>query len=302
MMQNSDSGLHSKTLMKLAKLQEDGGGSNLIFVDEQAQVKLENVAVKLSLFIRLGLRDSIIKGTSLEQSIFEGCYFRRAKLTNVSFVGSSFNNCNFEGAEIRSCDFKYARFHRCLMPADEIISNMPTEPNLRRELARELRANAISVGRTDDADKFLLQEINADIGYHKEIVKSETTYFREKHGSLLDRFGSLVRLIRLWIGTKVWGNGTKLGNLIRTVILTLAISTILNLVLDAQYIQANEVSPERLSWVDAIYVSVSSMVSISNLGYVPISAWARILSLLNSVMGLVFLGLFVATVYRRISR
>ncbi len=39
MMQNSDSGLHSKTLMKLAKLQEDGGGNNLIFVDEQAQVE-----------------------------------------------------------------------------------------------------------------------------------------------------------------------------------------------------------------------------------------------------------------------
>ena len=165
-------------------------GRLLLFSDQQIdRFKLSGVTIPVSSFIRLGMKDAEFKDCSFTQSNFEDSYFRKAAFKNVRFTGSIFRFCNFDKASFQGCDFRYCNFYQCKLPKNEIISCLPTEPNLRRDLARNLRANLEMIGERKSADTFLDIEIQAHEEELKAIFLSKTQYYKT-HYNWLGQLGA----------------------------------------------------------------------------------------------------------------
>ena len=153
-------------------------GKLLLFSDEQQDnFEKSQSTIAVSSFIRLGMKQAVFKDCSFTQSNFEDSYFRKATFNNVRFTGSTFRFCNFDKASFQACDFRYSNFFHCKLPKDEIISCLPPEPNLCRDLARNLRANYEMIGDKKSADTFLDIEIQAYEDELRAIFLSKTEYY-----------------------------------------------------------------------------------------------------------------------------
>jgi hypothetical protein len=107
-----------------------------------------------------------------------------------------------------------------------MIENFPTEPNLRRNLALELRLNAVSLGRKDEADLYLAQEIRADRGYNWNKVLRKSSYYRD-HYQWMDQIGAAASLLLWWINDLSWGHGLDMLKLLRSLIVLISAFTFL---------------------------------------------------------------------------
>jgi uncharacterized protein YjbI with pentapeptide repeats len=73
-------------------------------------------------------------GCNFSAAIIERGYFFHAKFRNCTFIGVRFIDCNFRQATFEQCKFDYADFNRCVLPAPQILANLPSFANVRWEL------------------------------------------------------------------------------------------------------------------------------------------------------------------------
>ncbi|WP_206360226.1 pentapeptide repeat-containing protein, partial [Pseudomonas viridiflava] len=92
---------------------------------------------------------------------FNRCYFRGVIFTSCDFTSSRFIDCNFKGAKFIHCKFNYATFRRTIVESGEIIANLPYEPNVRRDLLRNLRVDARELGSVEEESLYIQHEIEA---------------------------------------------------------------------------------------------------------------------------------------------
>lgn len=145
---------------ELDKLPENG--SQLLFRDTvQDNLSITGVVLRTCRFVRIGAREANFTSCSLTQCQFEDSYLRKAEFRDVDFTGSTFRNCNLEKATFKSCNLRYCTFQATHLDRDEIIGCLPVEPNLRRDLTRNLRRNFNDLGDKGAADVFLDLEIDA---------------------------------------------------------------------------------------------------------------------------------------------
>ena len=112
-------------------------------------------------FANISFLKTIIQKGAFEDCVFIGCYFRRAEIRDSSFVGCRFIDCHFGHVAIKSSQFKYSSFRGCQIAFAELEHNLPPEPNLREELARNLSLESSRLGRSADARQYRITEIQA---------------------------------------------------------------------------------------------------------------------------------------------
>ena len=277
-------------------------GNRLLFSDQlQDKLGISDVTISASSFIRLGMKEAVFSNCSLTQSNFEDSYFRKAKFKNVRFTGSSFRFCNFDKASFETCDFRYCDFYRCKLPENEIIACLPPEPNLKRNLARNLRANFESIGDKKTADIFLDIEIQANEDLSKSIFLSKTEYYKN-HYNLLDQTREGLKFIGSKLSGMVWGYGHRVGCLFLSYTLITSLCSLITYFGKIDFIVGNQNMPRALTFWESIYMGFGETIGASGLSFTPINTFGKLILLSESFLGTLFLALLAATLYRRIAR
>lgn len=89
-------------------------------------------------FANVSFKSVVLQSNAFLNCVFIGCYFRRAELVHSSFVGCRFIDCNFSHVAIKGSRFPYSAFQGCQLPFEELVHSLPSEPNIREALARNL--------------------------------------------------------------------------------------------------------------------------------------------------------------------
>lgn len=161
-------------------------------------------------------------------SIFERGYFHKAVFENCNFVGCRFYDCNFREVRFNSCDFRYTTFHGTLLPAQEIIPNLPPQPNLRRDVLQQLKVNAMQVGDIEGARNFTDQEIRATYDHLIRAIRGSEHYYREKYPATWDKIAISIKLISHGMSGFFWGHGERPWRLVMSLFTLLFVCCLLN--------------------------------------------------------------------------
>jgi hypothetical protein len=170
----------------------------------------------------VGAKKGVFEGCNFSYCVLDRGYFHGATFTNCKFVGTRFVNCNFRSAKFVRCDFSYSSFDHTYLARGEVEKNLPYQPNIRRDLLRALRANAVTMGDQETNSSLISLELLASTQHHWEVAKRASSYY-EKY-SALERISSLFSYLGLRLENLIWGFGLSPSRLLFWVILAIALS------------------------------------------------------------------------------
>lgn len=176
----------------------------------------------------LNAADSEFVSCDFSYAIFERGYFHAAKFESCKFTGSRFYDCNFRASTFYLCDLRYATFHRTIVEAKELLATLPQEPNLRRDILQNLRANAVEIGDFRSQQLYVLEEVKAKADHLSRAMRSSESYYKRKYGTISARVKATLELTGLWLSGFVWGHGERAWRILFSGALWLVILSILN--------------------------------------------------------------------------
>jgi pentapeptide repeat protein/ion channel len=256
--------------------------------------------VRLSGFTRCGFKGATFKDCILTHNRFQGCYFRKTKFEETKLDGCVFNDCSFDDAVFTSCSLSNAEFINCAITYNQIAAALSELPhNVRWKLARNLRLNSEMRGQVADARKFLIVELES----------SETHNFRKAFYWRDPFYGKKYRARDRVIGAWEWG-ASKVSRYLwgygELPFRVVVIAAIVAAIFAAAYSRMGTTSFVNLSqplpWYEFFMMSVAFLTGNDYGNVLPQTGAARDISIVERVLGVLFFGVFVATVYRRISR
>ena len=162
-------------------------------------------------------------------SYFERGYFRDAKFTKCRFTGVRFSDCNFKNSEFYNCDFKFSNFKRCLIDVQAVLPSLPSEPNIRREGLKNLRANAAEIGDYASQGLLILQEIDTTKRHYSHALHGYDSYYQEKYPTIFSKLWAGAKLTWLQVGGAIWGHGEKPLRLLISCLLILFVLALINI-------------------------------------------------------------------------
>ncbi len=223
--------------------------------------------------------------------------FSTAAISSCSFNACRFINCTFSHVSINGTTLTYARFIDCAIDYEIITHNLPNEPNLREELCRNLKVEFAKLGNLAEARLFRLEEIRAKEANLRNAILWKTDWYK-RHYYGIRRVRAGVELVWSSVNRYLWGYGERLYVLVsQAVLFSLIILPFLF------WLVKSGLRSAELHWGDYIYLSLQTMLSVDLcLRVTPMSLGAEVVTVLGSLLGLVFAGLFVAYLLRWILR
>lgn len=272
------------------------GKDNVIVAERYDEQRIESPKYRHSTFANLGFKKSVFDGGEFLNCVFIGCYFRRAELTGCKFTGCRFVDCNFNHIYLKSCDFRHSNFYRCQIAYAEMEHCLPSEPNLREELTRNLSVESSRLGLSREARQYRIAEIGAREAHLKAAIVGESQWYKE-HFDGFGRVQALYQITLSLLNRWLWGYGERASVLIRNFfILSIVIFPILFFGLREQLAHR---SGEEIELWDTLYFSLENVTPagvISNI--YAVGSIARLLAALESIFGVVAIALFAAYVFR----
>jgi len=289
--------MHNKQMCQINSVDKEN--ENLLVADEhEPDLMLKDHGFKRCLFLRMGLKNAKLQKVTFHQCVFQDCYFRESKFQNVDFTGSIFRDCNLEHAIFQGCQFRYVKFSRCLLDYNEIIQTLPNQPNIAILLLKSLKCNACEVGDLKMVDKLLAIEIKVEKQELKNRFCAVSSYYKARY-NVLDRVISFIGFTGLVLSGWFWGHGMKIKALFRSALIIVALFAILFYFLGA--FSCNDLPSQISPWM-SLYFSVATFTTIGHNSYTPASGFTYILCGSESFAGVLFLGFFAASLYRKFAR
>lgn len=290
--------MHNKNICTFSSLPDDF--ENLLIADEDnPELKIQDRIFKRCLFIRLGLKSAEFKKVTFSQCIFQDCYLRKAKFYNVDFTGCFFIDCNLEKASFQPARLWYVRFLRCCLNYGEILQALPKEPSIAISLLKSIRQNAITMGDNTISDKLLMRELSIETNEFKNQFLGVSDYYKERYKGF-DRLMSFFRFISNIVSNFWWGYGLRLHALFRSAFLIILVFTLIFFVSGS--FKSFDSSQATLGFWESLYFSVATFTTLGHPQYAPDSLFCQAACAAESFLGVLFLGFFAASVYRKFSR
>ena len=117
-----------------------------------------------------------------------------------------------------------------------------------------------------------------------------------------DRIGAGWRVLILCLSDQLWGHGLSIRRLLRSLIFLVLFFALIYWGLGLKWNFPSGEPARELSFLKATYAAVVSLVGGGFGDISPTGACSKALSTLEFIAGILFLGLFVAAAYRKISR
>jgi hypothetical protein len=251
-------------------------------------------------FANISFKDASVTDATFEDCVFLSCYFRRVRLTRCQFPASRFVDCEFAKPQIFDCSFAYTRFTNSPLDYDYVSAAIGGEHNIRRDIAANLAQEAESVGRTRDARQFRLAAIAAHEAYLRAGYRHESDYYAQKFQGL-DQFGAWLAFWKSRANGLIWGYGERGWPLLRNIIVLAGIVFPILFLLNRSGFQTSQ--GRKPSVIDCWYLSLANVVNNTSASGLSLSGgWVRALSIVETAVGLIALGLFITLLFRAVTR
>jgi len=249
-------------------------------------------------FANVSFKEAHLTDSEFNDCTFVSCYFRRSRVINCHFVGCKFYGCEFPKIAVQSCDFRYAAFFSCAVPFGEMEHNLPSEPNLREELAAGIAVAAEERGWTSQAKQYRLAAIGAREEHLIAAVRSSSTWYKD-HYSAWRRVGCCIQLIAGKLNGLLWGYGERWGILLRNlIVLAVGVFPALLWVVRKDLILSGR---NPATFTDVLWLSLSAVVPLNVASPVAVSSTtAQMILTFEAFCGVVIGGLFVTLLLRSV--
>lgn len=247
-------------------------------------------------FGNISFKGVIFRNDSFLNCIFIGCYFRRADLGNTRFVGCRFFDCVFSHVTIKGCDFRFSTFRDCQIPFAEMRYSLPSEPNIREELARNLALESSRLGLALESRVYRMEEIRAREEHLLAAVRGSSQWYRD-HYDFFARLQAFVNWSFSLLNRWLWGYGERARVLLRNLALMafLVFPTSFYLLRS----QLRRTDFEELSVPDFIFFSLGNIMPAGVVpGVVATGTATRLLAGFESLIGVIALALFASYIFR----
>ncbi|MCU7838968.1 MAG: pentapeptide repeat-containing protein [Candidatus Thiodiazotropha sp. (ex Troendleina suluensis)] len=255
-----------------------------------------NADYKHCTFANLSFFGAKVQDGGFLNCVFIGCYFRRAELQNVRFTGCRFIDCNFSHVSIKSCDFRHSIFRGCQLPFAEFAHSLPSEPNLREEITRNLAIESVNLGLGREARDYRMAEIRAHEEHLLSAVRGSSNWYRE-HFDFLRRTEAFVHWLLSLLNRWLWGYGERAWVLVRNLLLvSVVIFPVFFYLLRDQLDHVSHRTPGiweivHFSFENVIPAGVESHVAA-------VGNAARVLAGIESLLGVIAIALFASYIFR----
>jgi hypothetical protein len=243
---------------------------------------------KAPLIIKSKTFNSIsFKDTTVENVKFINCVFR-----NCLFIGSVLNNC-----EVIDCKFYNTNTHKikirgCLINPKQFDANfdLKYDANIAVDLFQELYRNS----KIEEQPKYSndsLYKMNVALGYNLNYK------YKSRKMNLLRFIYEKAKDITNRVTT---GYGLRIGRILLTVFVTVLFMSMVNFNFKDGFTTNN--GHEIKSFIDAFYFTC---VTVTTLGYgdiTPTMTITKIIVIVESLVGFVFMSLFVSAFINRVLR
>ncbi|MEO8289370.1 MAG: pentapeptide repeat-containing protein [Gaiellaceae bacterium] len=282
----------------LAALRDPWAYSDVAFSE-----RLDGHTIQHGMFAHCTFANVSFKGCEIADSkfidcAFISCYFRKAEIRNSQFDGCKFIDCEFPKLTLQSTKFMFPQFRGCFIPFNEMRPNLPPEPELRSLAAAELAREAYALGHPRDARLFRLQALRANEAHLWGAFRASSSYYKQ-HFNTIGRAASGARWVASQANRVIWGNGERgLTLLVSFLLLTLVVFPIIfNLVGGVHDVRGGTTT------ADYLLLSADSVTGYNGLSSVVLaSTAAKVTALSELIVGLVWFGLFITILFRRITR
>lgn len=258
-------------------------------------IEIEDADYKHCTFINLGFKEVKFKEVQFFNCIFVGCYFRRAHIINSSFQGCRFIDCEFPRIAINCCNFSYSNFSGCQILFSEIKHSLPSEPNLREDLTRNLTLESLRLGLYQEAKRYKIVRINAHEKHLKAAFCGDSKWYRD-HFDMVARTGAFCEWFLSLINRWLWGYGEKMFSLLRNFALLCIIFPVLFFLCKEEL--THETS-KAITIKDVFYFSLENVLPAGiNSHITATGGLTQLLAGLESFLGVVLIAFFAAYLFR----
>ncbi|CAO3451811.1 hypothetical protein [Azospirillum argentinense] len=268
-----------------------------IKIIEKSSIKgtIENHDFKNHHFIDFGAKDVEFVDCDFSYAVFERSYFYKARFVNCKFLGARFCGCNFRSAKFTRCDFRYAFFSETVIPANEVVNNLPDWHNIRMELLRVLRANAASVGDYRSEKLLIREELSAEGEHLRRARALKDAYYIEKYSSPKKRARTWFRSLLFWTDGLLWGHGE---NFIAPILFTLfLIATTAGIISFQKYGSSlQSIDQTAKNWANEFLIVLYAFLDVDT---ATLFADQPTICSLVVIARYVFFGLIISALYRR---
>ena len=250
-------------------------------------------------FANVGFKDITLDQVNFEDCAFIGCYFRKSRWTGCRFQSCRFIDSQIQRVEPMNCTFFYTRFLDCFIPFNRVKSCLPSQPNLRKDLAHNLALEAAKAGYAEEARKFRWCELEALETHLKNAIRQDELWYQTHYATIGRRLGALTTLTASVVNRCLWGYGDKAH------VLLINLGIIVFLIFPfAFYLLREDLGKPTgvIGLSDYIYLSVEHILMPTIASSVNPHSWALWMTSLEGFVGIVIAGLFVSYLFQWIVR
>ena len=282
---------------RIGSLSDTTKGSDLAFGSERIdKKKLQNLDFKHCTFSNISFKESTLENGKFLNCVFVACYFRRSTLVHLDFFGCRFIDCNFSRVTIHRSRFDYSVFRQCQIPFVALEHNLPSEANLREELARNLFMESRALGLHSEARDYRLAALEAQEAHLIAAISGRSEWYRS-HFHFSARVKAGIRLAISLFNRYFWLYGERARTLLRT-----AVVIAFGVFPFTFYISRSGLSKTSggdVALFDFVYFSIESFLpSHFESGIEALTAATRLLATIESLLGLLVIALFASHVVR----
>ncbi len=247
-------------------------------------------------------RDRSFHNVSFSKTEVSNVTINRCRFEDCLFIGSMFEHCEFHDCEFINCNFHKATFKNCYFDPSTIYLDKcyrKTHTNIGTHLFQELLVNSKHRHQAKFAD---VAELNFR-RWRRWQRAFEAEREKEAKGRNWVWFKKRVFVCKEWLIDLTIGYGIKPFNfVVSSAVLLLGMSAIVDVSWASLGLVNGDMPAERDGFLDSVYYTT---VVITTLGFgdlTPSMPVGRLLSLLYSLFGVVWLSVLAAMVIRKVVR
>lgn len=235
---------------------------------------------------------------------FLDCYFRRTEMRSSVFTGCKFEDCFFGELDLEDCTFAFPQFRGCYIQYDEFRLQLPPDPGMRFRIADELGREAGSAGQLSDARRYRLDAAAAWEDHLKNIALASGGDYYKTHFDLGQRLDAVPAWIWRKINRFLWGYGERGWILARSfALVALLVYPLIFWVFLRSNVHRGATDAMPLRTIDYELFSLDNVLNRTGFSAVGATGTAARLVLGSEVLvGLLFIGLFIAVIFNWMRR
>lgn len=262
-------------------------------LENKDKYKYSGIKANRCTFSRISFNKIDMAMSKFMHCVFVDCYLKSSELRHIEFRNCIFINCQFSDVKIKSCDFFYTEWDNTVIKFDELYDSLPKIHNNRSRLCKVMAKNFLEDGNIAEYRKYFFESIRAREKHYKEIILRRESFYSEEY-NIFDSLKYTPKLIVSKINGIAWNHGESVRKIVFS-------SSIIVIIFATLYSINKEMAIEGIQkYSTALYISLCNFLTLScDITFSDVVF--RTLTILEGFTGIIFAGLFVTALVKKIN-